>query len=101
MPSVRDQQLVTAILDATSSMSLRERERATGVSHATFQRFANGFGSKNGWKALQGKTRKSVVAYLERAGKMPEPILSVPVPDAERARLIGLLEEALRLLKGP
>ena len=94
MPAPTDRQLVTAILDATANLSLRERERKTGISHASFDRWTRG-----DWKQLQGETRERVVRYLGRAGKMPEPPREA-LTDAERARLLELVEEMARILRG-
>ena len=99
MPPPTDRQLVAALLDATAHLTLRERERATGLSHNTFARFANGYGTPAGWKALQARTRNATVRYLERVGRMPEAVSDAPIGSDERARLIELLEEAVRLLK--
>lgn len=99
MPQPTDQQLVAAIMDATAHLSLRDRERATGLSHATFQRFGHGHGTRYGWKVLQRDTRAKVTAYLERVGKMPAAVPTAPLSDPDRARLLELLEEAVRMLK--
>jgi hypothetical protein len=87
-----DRQLVTAFLEATSTMSLRERERATGISHSTFRRL----GGK--WSFLQGETRAAILRYLKRTGKMPAAV--GPLDDAARARLIELMDEMQRILRG-
>lgn len=94
-----DQQLVGAIMAATEHLSLRERERATGLSHATFQRFGHGYGHRYGWKVLQKETRAKVTAYLERSGKMPAAVPDRPLNDPERARLLELWEEMGRILR--
>ncbi len=98
MPQPTDQQLVSAVLDATANESLRERQARTGLSHFTFARFQAGHGKKGGWNYLQGRTRATVIRYLERVGKMP--ITGVdPLADADRARLVELWEEMGRILQ--
>ncbi len=100
MPEPTDRQLVEAIMDATANLSLRERERKTGLSHATFDRFGRGHGTPRGWKQLQGKTRQQVIAYLKRVGKLPEGPSPLPLSATERARLLELVEEMAKVLRG-
>lgn len=89
-----DEQLVAAILDATATLSTREVEPRTGISSQTIKRWRRGH-----WSQLQAETRVKAIAYLERVGKLPEAGPVAPLPDAERQRLIGLLEEALVMLR--
>src|SRR5688500_3268443 len=98
MPQPSDQELVSAVLSATANLSLRERQRATGLSHFTFQRFKNGYGEKGGWNYLQGRTRETVIRYLKRAGKMPVAGVG-PLTETDRARLVELWEEMGRILQ--
>jgi hypothetical protein len=98
MPQPTDQELVAAVLGATANLSLRERQRATGLSHFTFARFQNGYAARGGWTYLQGRTRATVIRYLERVGKMPREAAG-SLTDADRARLLELWEEMGRILK--
>lgn len=95
MPHPSDAQLVSALLEATATLSLREREAKTGISHNTFRRFQAG-----DWKVLQRDTRAAISVYLERVGKMPKGIPAVPLTDPERARLLELWEEIGAILRG-
>lgn len=100
MPQPTDEQLVTALLDATRNMSLRERQRATGISHATFDRLTRGQESPDGWTYLQRRTREAAIRYLERAGRMPAPVPAEGLSDTQRLRLLELVEEMARVLRG-
>lgn len=94
MPQPSDRQLVDAVLDATANMSLRQRERATGLTHATFQRW------QTDWKFLRKDTRATLITYLRRVGKMPGTAPEGELTDGERARLLELVEEMARVLRG-
>lgn len=94
MAQPSDRQLVDAVLEATANMSLRQRERATGLTHATFQRW------KKKWKYLRKDTRSDLIAYLTRIGKMPVASTAGELTDGERARLLELVEEMGRVLRG-
>lgn len=100
MPEPTDRQLVDAIMDATANLSLRERERKTGISHATFDRLGRGYGAPRGWKQLQGKTRVAIIRYLKRVRRLPEGAPATPLNGDERARLLELVEEMGRILRG-
>lgn len=99
MPQPTDHQLVAAVLEATANLSLREREAKTGISHASFRRFQQGYGHRNGWKILQKGTRAAITDYLQRVGKMPAPVPATPLADVDRARLLELWEEMGRVLR--
>lgn len=93
MTQPSNRQLVDAVLEATANMSLRERQRATGITHATFQRW------QTDWKYLRKDTRAALLSYLQRIGKMPAAPAGA-LTDGERARLLELVEEMARVLRG-
>lgn len=88
-----DRELVDAVLEATANMSLRERQRATGLTHATFQRW------QTDWKYLRKDTRATLITYLRRIGKMPAASDAGALTDGERARLLELVEEMAQILR--
>ena len=86
-----DDALIAAILEATATLSTRERSRVTGISHTSFSRWRQG-----DRRALRGETRYKVMRYLEQhpqAGRNP-------LTDRERQRLRSLALEILRILDG-
>lgn len=89
----RDEALVAVALEATVGESTRELARASGISHSTWDRWRSG-----NWRSLQGRSRSLLIEFLHRRGLVQRaPVALLP---SERAHLLALAKEIVRILEG-
>lgn len=68
MTTPTDRQLIAALVVATKDKSLREAERATGISHQQISTYRDGESHY-----LTDGAREKIVRYLNSIGKLPQP----------------------------